>query len=238
MPGSSQGVTVAPISPDWVLLESAVGTQLSDDYRLRITRALSDYAEWRAVEEYAPTWSGGDDALLKRADRLSKVAKQLLQEFRQDSPATGYFIGCVERINDEFMYGRGKRFSREAFDHLLEAFVEGADVVRQRLVTDKKISRGTRPPWGGFVKIMAELYWQIVGEKPTAAEVHGGNRYESSKQSRFAEFAFAAMMQVPPELREKGASRQNIEGFSRALREPLREWESRYPLRGFKKRKI
>lgn len=229
-----EGMLIPTIEPSWSKLEQQLQAPISEKQRAFIKWSLRNYAEGRAGEEYARSWSdkNNDDALLNRADKISKAAQRLFDELNDNRPATNYFLERVELVVDQYMWGQGDRFSRDDFTPLLKALVANSEAVRERLAADyaRPTKPGARGCWLCFVSHMAGIYLQITGDAPVHWEISERNSASKSgtaiSQSRFARFAFEAMMQIPPELREKG-QRQGLVGFTRALREPLQEWRAR-----------
>lgn len=229
-----EGVLIPTIAPNWSELEKHLQAPINEEQRAFIKWSLRNYAEMRAGEECAVSWSdkNDDNALLVRVNKISNAAQRLFAELSDNRPATNYFLERVELVVDQYMWGQGNRFHLDAFIPLLKAFIENSKAVREILAADyaRSPEPGARACWECFVSHMAGIYLRITGEAPVSWEI--SERNSASKdgaaipQSRFARFAFEAMMQIPPEFCEKGP-RQNLVGFTRAIREPLQEWRAR-----------
>ncbi len=217
------GILVPRINLDWHFLEMHLQMQIPDVARDTIGCIVQTFADETAGEKGGIQWDNKNDdqAIIQCAERISKAAKSLIKAIDGYGIASTILLQRMEQMDSPNL--NENPFSRDEFYPKLSSLIARAHILLQELRDEKekgvKLEIGSA--WRQFAFCMADIYFELTGAAPKVTEISDSNR-DTEKHSKFTNFAFMAMLQVPAYLRDPG--RDNIDTFSTALRGPLRLW--------------
>jgi hypothetical protein len=225
------------ITPDWHFLEMHLQMQIPDAARDKISCIVQTFADEAAAEKGGIPWDNKNDdqAIIQCAKRIFKAAKSLISAIDDYGRAPAILLQRIEQMDSLNL--KGNPFLRDEFYPKLSSLIGRAHILLEELRDEKekgvKLEIGSA--WRQFAFCMADIYFELTGDRPKVTEISDSNR-DTEKHSKFTNFAFMAMSQVPAHLRDTG--RDNIDTFATALRGPLQLWRQTRDIREEKSKKF
>lgn len=217
---------VAPyINPNWEELEAQLSASISDEFRAQIKFIVQKFADETAMEKGGLLWTDKNGrGVMECAKRISEAANALLAAFQDYGPAPNFLIKRMQELDAANL--KSNPFSYDELYPRLTSLNAHAHILVEELDAAKRRGDGWKcgNAWRGFVFGIAQIYWEMTGKEPMNSEIGGGNGDTQKVFSTFTKFAWAAMMQIPKELREP--SREKIETFSGVVSDQLSVWKT------------
>ncbi len=203
------------LSHDWLSkIEPYAPRPITGGLTKHLEWILTDYLKKRAGELNANPWHDKERGLIDGVTAIKTAAAALLSAVDKAVPVTDYIWQRLEQIKEP-------HFVRDDFYPQLSQLHHRTHLLLEELRAEEE--RGDALPmraaWQRFVFGIATIY-RDLGGSITAAKLSSAN--PTANPSKFAEFAHAAMLEIPCDLREHTPGNHgNINSFSDALSDEI-----------------
>ena len=208
------------LSPDWFYqIEPHAPASITSKSRKELETILWIFIKSRAAELAAFAWDG-PEGVLECVAEIEKAGLALMAVCDKQIRAIGYIWSRLGQVVPD----GGRPFSHDEFYPYLSQFVAHAHRLREELEAEKRrtLQIQGKSAWLVFVYNIMGAY-SGMGGQVTISKLSNPN----ARPSKFAQFAYTAMLQVPEKLRVHVSG--EITTFSDALSKAKQEIKSFSP---------
>ncbi len=187
---------IGDLNPNWLAeIERFAPSRMSDEHRFQVWMILRRFILMRSGELGAFPWDG-PEGVLDYVSEIEKAGLALMAVCDKKINAIGYVWSRLEQVQFDGI----SPFTRDDFYPWLSQLVARANRLREELGAEKKRGDDLKigRAWMQFVAGMMDFYSAMGGE----ITVSKRDDPDPTKHSKFAQFSYAAMLQVPKQLRE------------------------------------